>query len=1290
LSALTTSGKIDIAQNNSLASIAGLNSLQVINTQLRIQNPNLTSLAGLSRLTTINGDLTILGNSLPNLNGLSNLVTVTGTINISGNNSLTSFAGMTSLQTAGDLDISSNDVLNDLSSLVSLAAVNGRIYITNNAVLASLNGLQNIAPNSIQGLNIYNNPNLSLCEVNSICQYLHIGNIGPASIYDNATGCNSVGEVKAICGNICGNGIIGSLEGCDDGNSANGDGCSATCTLEPYWKCAGEPSVCIEVCPGGVIPGDLTLDSQIEIDLFSSEYPGCFALAGNMEIYGPAMDITNLSGLNNLTTVGGELQIHDNLNTGFIYLTGLNGLTNVGGLYIHHNNNLASLTGLNALTTVSGTGLRVEYNDNLTSLNGLGALTTISGGLSLQQLSLLNSVSALSALTTINGGMALAYTNQLQYLNGLNNLTTLNGGLSLRSNSYLQNLSGLSGLTGINGTVWIDGNGSLQNFSGLDNLTSITGNFLVNANGSLANLTGLNALNNISGYLYIRQNPLLTNLQGLNNLSSIGSTLWINENTGLLDLSGLNALTIVSDAVWIEDNAGLQNLTGLNALSSTSLGLRVRNNGALTSLSALSALSTIGGGDLRIENNDMLASLAGIDNINHTSIGSLWLQSSASLSVCDVASICNYLRNGGTSTISGNATGCNSQTEVRAACAVCGDGLIEGAEGCDDGNTDGGDGCGSTCAVEIYWQCSGQPSVCDGICGDGHVVGTELCDDGNNWSWDGCSSDCDVEDYWQCSGEPSFCDGICGDGFIRGSEGCDDGNTDDSDGCSNACTVEPGYSCTGEPSDCIPPTDYVFIGSGDWGTTANWDAEGIPPATLPSGSTIRINGSGNCELGSAYPILIEFGASFTVESGKTLLIGTGANISLAGSFMNNGTVSNSGNMVNSSADFIVSDMATFNNLGSLANIYDFGPLSKITIQAGGTFNNQTGSELSNYTTIENCGTFNNSGTFSSFGNITNCMGSTITNTADGEISCTSEITGGEVINNGGLIVGCSPGFMTINGNFSNNGGVFIELGGLTAGLDYDQLNITGTANLGGTLHVSFWNGFTPSVGQMFTILTYASRSGNFTTINIPCPGCWNFGYQAGALVLTLQQALPVELISFNGRRSGEQVLLSWATASELNNHGFDVQRSLDLKGWQSIDWVNGHGTSLSGHSYQLFDQRPFPGINYYRLRQVDFDQGQKYSAIIQVEMPDNRVLFDVFPNPNQGKFSCFLKIPNEVFYSLYITDVNGVIIRQQSGTGDNSTLDLSQAFDAVLPPGIYFVKLKTPNRHYVKRVVVQF
>ncbi|MDI3281758.1 DUF4215 domain-containing protein [Polyangium sp. 15x6] len=101
-------------------------------------------------------------------------------------------------------------------------------------------------------------------------------------------------------------------------------------------------------------------------------------------------------------------------------------------------------------------------------------------------------------------------------------------------------------------------------------------------------------------------------------------------------------------------------------------------------------------------------------------------------------------------------------TGAPSACVTsCGDGVIAGAEACDDGNDASGDGCSGACAVEPGYTCTGAPSECVTTCGDGVIAGAEACDDGNTAGEDGCDAACAVEPGFTCEDEPSACDPIC-------------------------------------------------------------------------------------------------------------------------------------------------------------------------------------------------------------------------------------------------------------------------------------------------------------------------------------------------------------------------------------------------------------------------------------------------------------------------------------------------------------------------------------------------
>ncbi|MFK7775861.1 MAG: PKD domain-containing protein [Saprospiraceae bacterium] len=112
-------------------------------------------------------------------------------------------------------------------------------------------------------------------------------------------------------------------------------------------------------------------------------------------------------------------------------------------------------------------------------------------------------------------------------------------------------------------------------------------------------------------------------------------------------------------------------------------------------------------------------------------------------------------------------------------------------------------------------------------------------------------------------------------------------------------------------------------------------------------------------------------------------------------------------------------------------------------------------------------------------------------------------------------------------------------------------------------------------------------------------------------------ALPVELVSFEAllNEPKEEVTLKWTTASELNNSHFELQRSLDGSRFDYLNVIVGQGNSNQFHTYSFVDKNPVPGVNYYRLKQVDFDGTQTYSNIVSVKISTGSVISSVIPNP---------------------------------------------------------------------------
>lgn len=178
-----------------------------------------------------------------------------------------------------------------------------------------------------------------------------------------------------------------------------------------------------------------------------------------------------------------------------------------------------------------------------------------------------------------------------------------------------------------------------------------------------------------------------------------------------------------------------------------------------------------------------------------------------------------------------------------------------------------------------------------------------------------------------------------------------------------------------------------------------------------------------------------------------------------------------------------------------------------------------------------------------------------------------------------------------------------------------------------------------------------------------------------------QAPLPVELVSFTARLRGSAVTLNWATATETNNRGFEVQRSPNGRDFATISFKPGNGTTSTRSTYEDVDARPLTGVSYYRLKQIDIDGTFVYSPVAIV---NNTGLTEArfFPNPTTGKLTVALpQTPTTETLRVRISDLTGRGLREQL-LPVSGELDLSD-----LPNGTYIVTVGTGRQQVSRRVV---
>lgn len=190
-----------------------------------------------------------------------------------------------------------------------------------------------------------------------------------------------------------------------------------------------------------------------------------------------------------------------------------------------------------------------------------------------------------------------------------------------------------------------------------------------------------------------------------------------------------------------------------------------------------------------------------------------------------------------------------------------------------------------------------------------------------------------------------------------------------------------------------------------------------------------------------------------------------------------------------------------------------------------------------------------------------------------------------------------------------------------------------------------------------------------------------------------EQPLPIELLDFYAEAKNGFIEIKWITASEKNNDFFTLERSLDGKEFRPIGEVDGMGNSVETTYYTYEDHNPSLGVQYYQLKQTDFDGAYEYSKIIRVSYQEHMSQFEVtvFPNPVSTSYDFAVQINSsnkESSVSISIFDMLGrehyrAIVEAESALNE---IKISKAS---LSAGIYIVSVQQADKITKKRIIVE-
>jgi hypothetical protein len=187
--------------------------------------------------------------------------------------------------------------------------------------------------------------------------------------------------------------------------------------------------------------------------------------------------------------------------------------------------------------------------------------------------------------------------------------------------------------------------------------------------------------------------------------------------------------------------------------------------------------------------------------------------------------------------------------------------------------------------------------------------------------------------------------------------------------------------------------------------------------------------------------------------------------------------------------------------------------------------------------------------------------------------------------------------------------------------------------------------------------------------------------------------LPVKMLLFIGKSIGEnKVLLNWATGTEINNDYFTVERSADGEIFTPIGTVKGNGNSSTIIKYNLTDENALKGINYYRIKQTDFDGKFEYSKIVAV----NNISAEgsatqyiaLYPNPNSGDFNVEYKGDSDSF-NIYIMNIKGEIVKSYTHQTEKGKIKyIKMNLRSILPSGVYTLIIDEQSHRIFRKIVV--
>ncbi len=636
---------------------------------------------------------------------------------------------------------------------------------------------------------------------------------------DNICDTGGAGSVVPVCGD----GIVIGTEVCDDGNTATGDGCDASCVVETGWSCDGaDPTTCNTTCGDSIVVGTEVCD-----DGNTTANDGCDATCAAVETgYVCLQDTTPMD---NICDTGGAGSVVPVCGDGIV----------IGGEVCDDGNTVAN-DGCDATCAAVETGYVCLQDttpmDNICDTGGAGSVVPVCGdGM------VIGGEVCDDGNTASNDGCDATCA------------AVETGYACLQDTTPMDNICDTGGAGSV---VPVCGDGMVIGGEVCDD-----GNTVAN-DGCDATCAAVE-----TGYVCLQDTTPMDNICDTGGAGSvvpvcgdgivIGGEVCDDGNTASNDGCDATCAAVETGYACLQDTTPMDNICDTGGAGSVVpvcgdgmvIGGEVCDDGNTVANDGCDATcAAVETGYVCLQDTtpmDNICDTGGAGSVvpvcgDGIVIGGEVCDDGNTIAGDGCDATCAAVETGYVCTVDAGADGTCDTGGAGSVITVCGDSIVAGAEICDDGNTTSSDGCDATCAaVEAGYACdvdAGVDGTCDTggagsvvpVCGDSTVIGGEICDDGNMTSGDGCNATCTaVETGYACTQDTTPADGtcdtggpgsvvtVCGDAIIVGAEVCDDGNTVAGDGCDASCALENGYICTQDTS----PTDGICDTTGSGSVT---------------------------------------------------------------------------------------------------------------------------------------------------------------------------------------------------------------------------------------------------------------------------------------------------------------------------------------------------------------------------------------------------------------------------------------------------------------------------------------